>query len=48
MLDLADRADLEVAHELSGGADIFIQNFKPGGLARFGLDYESVAGATRP
>src|SRR3546814_9188011 len=32
-----------MAHELSRRADIFIQNFKPGGLERFGLDYASVA-----
>ncbi|GAA3390661.1 CaiB/BaiF CoA transferase family protein [Cryptosporangium minutisporangium] len=41
-LDLGDPADLEVAHALSARADVFIQNFKPGGLARFGLDYASV------
>jgi crotonobetainyl-CoA:carnitine CoA-transferase CaiB-like acyl-CoA transferase len=41
-LDLANSDDLEVAHELSRRADVLIQNFKPGGLARFGLDYESV------
>ena len=43
VLDLKDPADLDVAHALSGRADVMIQNFKPGGLARFGLDYESVA-----
>jgi crotonobetainyl-CoA:carnitine CoA-transferase CaiB-like acyl-CoA transferase len=42
-LDLADENDNAVAHELSARADIFIQNFKPGGLKRFGLDYDSVA-----
>ena len=42
-LDLKNQRDLEVAHALSARADIFIQNFKPGGLARFGLDYDSVA-----
>jgi crotonobetainyl-CoA:carnitine CoA-transferase CaiB-like acyl-CoA transferase len=41
-LDLADPADLAAAHELSRRADIFVQNFKPGGLAKFGLDYDSV------
>ncbi|HZO73910.1 MAG TPA: CoA transferase [Ktedonobacteraceae bacterium] len=41
-LDLKDPADLQLAHELSARADIFIQNFKPGGLKRFGLDYDSV------
>jgi crotonobetainyl-CoA:carnitine CoA-transferase CaiB-like acyl-CoA transferase len=43
VLDLQDPADAEVAHALSARADVFIHNFKPGGLRRFGLDYESVA-----
>jgi crotonobetainyl-CoA:carnitine CoA-transferase CaiB-like acyl-CoA transferase len=42
-LDLADEGDNAVARELADRADIFIQNFKPGGLKRFGLDYDSVA-----
>lgn len=42
-LDLADEADAEVAHALSARADVFIHNFKPGGLGRFGLDYDAVA-----
>ena len=42
VLDLADPEDLKVAQALSAKADVFIQNFKPGGLARFGLDYDSV------
>jgi crotonobetainyl-CoA:carnitine CoA-transferase CaiB-like acyl-CoA transferase len=41
-LDFADPDDLAVAHRLAGRADIVIQNFKPGGLRRFGLDYDSV------
>ncbi|HZZ95532.1 MAG TPA: CoA transferase [Jatrophihabitantaceae bacterium] len=43
-LDLADAEDLALAHELSTRADVLIQNFKPGGLVRFGLDYDSVRG----
>jgi crotonobetainyl-CoA:carnitine CoA-transferase CaiB-like acyl-CoA transferase len=43
VLDLGDDADLEVAHALSARADVFINNFKPGGLRRFGLDYAAVA-----
>ena len=31
-----------MAHALSGRADVLIQNFKPGGLVRFGLDYAAV------
>jgi crotonobetainyl-CoA:carnitine CoA-transferase CaiB-like acyl-CoA transferase len=41
-LDFTDPDDLAVAHRLAGRADIVIQNFKPGGLRRFGLDYDSV------
>ena len=42
-LDLSDAADVVVAQELSARSDVMIQNFKPGGLKRFGLDYDSVA-----
>jgi crotonobetainyl-CoA:carnitine CoA-transferase CaiB-like acyl-CoA transferase len=41
-LDLNDSADLELAYELATRADVFIENFKPGGLKRFGLDYDAV------
>ena len=41
-LDLNDLEDLQLAHELASRADIFIENFKPGGLKRFKLDYDSV------
>lgn len=43
VLDLKDAQDRSLAHELSARADVFIQNFKPGGLARFGLDYDAVS-----
>jgi crotonobetainyl-CoA:carnitine CoA-transferase CaiB-like acyl-CoA transferase len=42
-LDLKDDGDRGLARELARRADIFVQNFKPGGLRRFGLDYDSVA-----
>ncbi len=42
-LDLREAEDLAAARELARRADIFIENFKPGGLTRFGLDYESVS-----
>jgi crotonobetainyl-CoA:carnitine CoA-transferase CaiB-like acyl-CoA transferase len=42
-LDLKDPADLELAKELARRADVLVENFKPGGLGRFGLDYDSVA-----
>jgi len=41
-LDLKDPGDLAAAHELARRADVLVQNFRPGGLARFGLDYDSV------
>jgi len=42
VLDFKKEDDLELAHELSARADVFIENFKPGGLTRFGLDYDAV------
>jgi crotonobetainyl-CoA:carnitine CoA-transferase CaiB-like acyl-CoA transferase len=42
VLDFSDAADLELAHRLAARADVVIQNFKPGGLTRFRLDYDSV------
>ncbi|HET6391207.1 MAG TPA: CoA transferase [Blastococcus sp.] len=42
-LDLKDPADLDLARELARRADVLVENFKPGGLGRFGLDYDSVA-----
>src|SRR5690348_4709030 len=41
-LDFNDAADLRLARELARRADIFIENFKPGGLKSFGLDYVAV------
>jgi crotonobetainyl-CoA:carnitine CoA-transferase CaiB-like acyl-CoA transferase len=46
-LDLGDHGDLAAARELIRRADVLVENFKPGGLAKFGLDYQSVA-ATNP
>jgi crotonobetainyl-CoA:carnitine CoA-transferase CaiB-like acyl-CoA transferase len=42
-LDLKDPDDLAAAQELAGRADVMVENFRPGGLARFGLDYGTVA-----
>lgn len=42
-LDLGDADDLRVARDLALRADVLIENFKPGGFARFGLDYDSIA-----
>lgn len=45
VLDFGDPEELELAKELTSRADIVIENFKPGGLNKFGLDYESVSKA---
>lgn len=42
-LDLTDSGDLALARRLAQKADVLIENYKPGGLRRFGLDYPSVA-----
>src|SRR6478672_1792018 len=42
-LDLKDAGDLALARELARRADVLVENFKPGGLGRFGLDYDAVA-----
>jgi crotonobetainyl-CoA:carnitine CoA-transferase CaiB-like acyl-CoA transferase len=44
-LDLKDPDDVVLARELALRADVLVENFKPGGLARFGLDYETVSAA---
>ncbi|MEV6980599.1 CoA transferase [Sphaerisporangium sp. NPDC051017] len=44
-LDLRDEADAEVARELARRADVLIENFKPGGLDKYGLGFESVRSA---
>ncbi|WP_327035723.1 CoA transferase [Micromonospora ureilytica] len=41
-LDLKKADDLAAAQELARRADVLIENFRPGGLARFGLDYDTV------
>jgi formyl-CoA transferase len=46
-LDFTASADLARAVELARRADVFVQNFRTGDLARYGLDYDSVA-ATNP
>ena len=43
-LDLGLAADLAVAQELARRADVVIENFKPGGLVKYGLDYDTVVG----
>ncbi|QIG45073.1 CoA transferase [Nocardioides anomalus] len=42
VLDLRDPDDVALARELARRADVLIENFRPGGMAKFGLDYASV------
>ena len=46
-LDFKDEGDRKVAQSLVARADVVLENFRPGALARFGLDYDTVA-ATHP
>ncbi|WP_431917633.1 CaiB/BaiF CoA transferase family protein [Nonomuraea jabiensis] len=41
-LDLRDPADAEAARELARRADVLVENFRPGGLAKYGLDFPAV------
>lgn len=41
--DFRDDEDLARIAGLATGADVLLENFKPGGLAKFGLDYETLA-----
>lgn len=42
-LDLRNPDDAALGRELARRADIVIENFKPGGLAKYGLDHASVS-----
>ncbi|WP_375496554.1 CaiB/BaiF CoA transferase family protein [uncultured Jatrophihabitans sp.] len=42
-LDLADPQDRARAITLASRADVVVENYRPGSLARFGLDYASVS-----
>ena len=44
-LDLRDAADAALARELAARADVVLENFRPGGLVKYGLDHDSVAAA---
>ncbi len=46
-LDLHHPEAREIALRLARSADVFVENFRPGALARFGLDYAAVR-AVRP
>ena len=42
-LDFTKPEAVEVIHQLLAECDVLVQNFRPGVMARFGLDYESLA-----
>ena len=42
-VDLRSEAGAEVARRLASNADVVIENFKPGALTKFGLDYASLS-----
>lgn len=41
--DLGERADLDLVRRLARHADVIIENFRPGRLSRWGLDYETLS-----
>jgi crotonobetainyl-CoA:carnitine CoA-transferase CaiB-like acyl-CoA transferase len=41
-LDISSTEDAAIARRLAGVCDVMIENFKPGGLQAFGLDYATV------
>jgi crotonobetainyl-CoA:carnitine CoA-transferase CaiB-like acyl-CoA transferase len=41
-LNLKDEDDLALAHGLARRADVLIENMRPGGMARFGLDHDTL------
>jgi hypothetical protein len=43
MLDMRTRDELERLHELLGSADILVHGYRPGALAKFGLEADSLA-----
>ena len=47
-LDLSKAAGRDVLLRLLEDADVLIENFKPGGMARWGIDYEEVLAARFP
>jgi CoA:oxalate CoA-transferase len=42
-LDLKTAGGLEIARRLIRSADVLVENFRPGVMARFGLDYETIS-----
>lgn len=44
-VDIATAEGQQIIRQLAEGADVLIENFKVGGLRKYGLDYESLAAA---
>ncbi|MCV6585731.1 MAG: CoA transferase [Marinibacterium sp.] len=42
-VDIATPEGQQIIRDLAAQADLFIENFKPGGLAKYGLDYDSLS-----
>ena len=42
-VDFASRAGADLLRDLAAKADIIVENFRPGGLKKYGLDYVSIA-----
>ena len=47
-LDLGDAGDTELARELARRADVLIESFRPGLMARWGLDHRQRCRAATP
>lgn len=46
-LDFSQAEDVALAQELAKGADVVVENFRAGGLKKYGLDYQSVKATNR-
>ncbi len=42
-LDARSPQGLEIVYDLVRKADVFVENLRPGGIQRFGLDYERLS-----
>src|SRR5207247_10905852 len=47
VVNLKHTAGLEIVRRLVLGADVFVENFRPWGMAELGLDYPSLASQNR-
>lgn len=42
-LSFASPKGVEILHQLAAKCDILVENYLPGGLKKYGLDYETLA-----